>query len=246
MSIGYSVTQHPDLEEIVEFFNRGGSVRELERMLENRYGSGHKYSLNQVTLNGFRKNYMGLDKAQVAEIRNLRKLNEFNSSREEKDITAMAKVGTCLSILEKKEEFLQNDIDVIDEQVKLLAKIDNQISQLSELENSLTDPNKKLRAKEILSKYIGEWRQFLEGVHKRQAELVAKPGNNFSANNMQINITQVNAYVDDIKQAVMETFREECPQLLPLFLTKLSTKVNSINKQQFKRNDADIIDIEVR
>lgn len=217
MAIGQSVTRHPDLEEIIMWFNDGASVREVEAKLCQKYGRGHKYSLSYMTLQGFRSNYMEIDRAKTLELRRARK----NKVSLDKDLEARAKVATSLSTLEKKNELVSNDIDVLDEQVSLMAMLEEQLSQASSLGNTLTDNNQRIRMFEAMSRLIAENRQFLDSVHRRQSESKSS----LNIQNAQINITQINNYMDSIKEAVVETFRMTHPELLPQFLISLSDKL---------------------
>lgn len=221
MAIGLSVTRHPDLEEIIAWFNEGISVRDAESRLRQRYGTGHKYALSYMTLQGFRKNYMEIDREKTMELRRL----SAKKSIKDRELEAKAKVATSLSTIEKKHEIAEQDIDVIDEQVKLLGLLEEQISSASSLGNTITDENKRIRMFEAMSRIIGEQRQFLDSVHKRQSE---RDSQTVNIQNAQINITQINNYMESIKEAVVETFRASHPELLPPFLVKLSDKLNNI------------------
>jgi len=227
MSVGQSVTRHPDLEEIISLFSEGTSVRAVEAILKQKYGTGHKFALSYMTLQGFRINYMEIDRAKTIELRRAAK----NKIYKDKDLEAKSKVVTSLAYLEKKQELVENDIDVIDEHVKLLSMLEDQLSQASALGNTLSDNNQKIRMFEAMSRLIAENRQFLDSVHRRQSENKSP----INIQNAQINITQVNNYMDSIKEAVVETFRTTHPDLLPTFLMVLSDRLAT----------ADVVEVEV-
>lgn len=219
MSVGQSVTRHPDLEEIIALFNDGTSVRAVEAILRQKYGAGHKFALSYMTLQGFRINYMEIDRVKTMELRKAAK----NKIYKDKDLEAKSKVATSLTYLEKKQELAENDIDVLDEQVRLLSMLEDQLSQANALGNSLSDNNQRIRMFEAMSRLLAENRQFLDSVHRRQSESKSP----INIQNAQINITQVNNYMDSIKEAVVETFRTTHPDLLPQFLMSLSNKLSN-------------------
>jgi len=129
------------------------------------------------------------------------------------------------------EEIISLFNEGTDEQVRLLSMLEDQLSQANSLGNTLSDNNQRIRMFEAMSRLIAENRQFLDSVHRRQSEEKAP----INIQNAQINITQVNNYMDSIKEAVVETFRTTHPDLLPQFLMVLSDKLAT----------ADVIEAEV-
>jgi len=221
MATGNSILRHPDLEEIIEWMYDGVSVRDAAQRLLRKYGSGHKFCASWMTLQGFRKNYLEITKSDTLDF----KKKQLASAKAGKEIDGKARVKLAVATMEKKHEAAMLDVDVIDEQMMLLTKIEDQLNLAITMGSSITDDNKKIRLFEAIGRLISENRQFLEGVHKRQADGTGT----INIQNAHIEIKQVNNYVDSIKTAVVETFREDCPELLPKFLVNLSNNLSNLD-----------------
>ena len=150
------------------------------------------------------------------------------SSGQMKELAIQSTLNQKTDILDIQEILAERELDVKEELEKLYGTALSEIDSINAKVTSMGDRD-FVAGKATLIAAIDQVRKIIADVRTDQLE--AKLSKHNDNNQVVLNFNQVNAHVDAIKQAVVETFREQgMLQQLPDFLNKLSGKLSKLSE----------------
>lgn len=230
MSYGDKVAAHPDHEEIVERLLSGESVRGVSDWLKSKYPSNKRRHISYLTLQRYRAEHLQL-KGQV-----LKEVQATSAA-----VTTERVHSQRTAALRESEPYqaakLQIATDVLNREQMILDLQDKVWQRIKMLENE--DLNYKTET--VLAQYIGELRQLMTDYHKMLVDwekLEKKNGD--QQVNVQVVMEQAEEQVSQVKIVVKEILQELDPELVPVFLDKLSSRIRATKQRQEKDSGATV------
>lgn len=229
---GASVARHPDLDYIISLAKKGNGARGISKIINDKYRNGPaKYRLSWICLNDFMNNVLHLSKEDRAQLKALAK-QQGESFHNEKDLAIQAKIQSKISIVEMQETLAENRVDVQEELEKLFETATTEIDDINARVKAMKSDRDFAMGKSTVIASIEQVRKILIDIKQEQVQMDNSVNNN---RNVVIQFGHVDAYVKVMKQALVETFRElGYLKELPVFLGKLSEKMEKINTIEIK------------
>lgn len=213
------VLGHPDKEEIIKKLLAGESVKSVEEWLNTKYPRKKRYHVSYMTLQKFRKEHLNLEGKVLDDLKNKRA--EVVKDEEKRDLELEIKTSNAYQ--EKLNEIVDAEIDV----TRRLLEMDRLINARLEYYYNVLQLGGDIKSDKIFLEYINtmralmqDWKKYIEGFKDVRVE-----------NN--INITVVNQQVTIIKQAVCNILQELQPEVIPIFIEKVNSELNTINLNEY-------------
>ncbi len=211
---GALVLKHPCFEDINARLLKGESVQQVADWLRKKFRNDKRKWISKMTLQAYRTNHLNLTGELLAEIKKERQESVLQEKREQQH--EVVKASKEYQLAKRK---LAND--VLDTRNEILRIHDNVWEQIEVLKQT-GDPRKIHLVSATVKDLLSEARQLMMDYNK----LLDNQEKN-SQTSVSINIGSVHDYQRQLKEALLETFREVAPELLPSFLDKLRTKVGN-------------------
>ena len=226
---GASLCRHPDIDHIIRLVKAGQGSRSITTIINRKYAAAARYQVNWITVNDFIKNYLHLDKKQREILRAEARSNGMVVTNSQmKDLAIQSTLNQKTDILDMQELLAERELDVKEEMEKLYSTALTEIDSINEKVNKM-DGRNFVAGKAALVAAIDQVRKIIGDVRIEQME--SKASSQGANSQVVLNFNQINAHVDAIKQAVVETFREQwMMHQLPEFLNKLSDKLSKLSE----------------
>jgi hypothetical protein len=232
------VLKHPDRELIVEQLNNGVSIREVEKMLKDKYPNNKNLWLSTVTIQAFRKKNLNLDGKVLHDIKERRE--EMLVLQEEQRLQNVS------AYYSKINEIADSKLDV----ARRILELDKVIaSRMEYWYNAVADGtkdaakgDKELRG--FIDKQmalLAQYKKFVEGIADKTVDY-------------NVNVTVINDQIIAIRDAIRECISEFEPDIALRFMEKLGNKLKGItcrpelpikNAPQLKLEDLNSIKVEL-
>ena len=209
---GALVLKHPCFEDINARLLNGESVAAVEAWLRKKYKSDKRKWISKMTLQAYRRNHLNLQGEVLAEIKKERQESVLQEKREKQHEIVQSSKEYQLA----KKRLAVGLINTENEIQRIHAGVWEQIDVLKET----GDPRKIHLVSSVIRDLLSEARMLVMDYHK----LLDNQDKN-TQTNVSINIGSVQDYQSRMKEAILETFREVAPELLPSFLERLRDRV---------------------
>lgn len=212
---GEKISAHPDKDEITERLLSGESVRSIAAWLRQKHSSNKRFWISYLTLQRFRQQHLQLHGKVLREIKETVQTVTAERVNEQR----------ALSIQESKPyeaAKLQIASDVLGREQLILDLHDKVWQRIKMLENE--DLNYKTET--VIVQYISELRQLMGDYNKMLLDwtkIEKKTGD--SQVNIQVIMQEAEQQVNLVKIVVKELLQDMQPELVPVFLDKLRTKL---------------------
>ncbi len=209
---GALVLKHPCFEEINARLLKGESVQHVSGWLRKKFKNDKRKWISKMTLQAYRQNHLNLTGELLAEIK-----------KERQEVLLQEKRGQQHEIVKASKEYqlakrkLAND--VLDTRSEILRIHDNIWEQIDVLKEA-GDTRKLHLVSATVKDLLSEARQLMMDYNK----LLDNQEKN-TQTSVSINIGSVQDYQKQLKETLLETFREVAPELLPSFLDRLREKL---------------------
>jgi hypothetical protein len=218
------ILNHPDKEEIISKLISGESVKEVEAWLKKKHPKAKRLQISYMTLQKFRSENLNLKGDVLEDIKNTR--TEIINDSKSAEIKAVLAASSAYQ--EKINEIATSELDV----ARKILEMDKLISGRMEFYyNALVGGNSSnIKEDKVFLEYIAayrallqDWKKFVEGVPDKTIE-------------HNVNINVINEQVGVLKNIIFEVLQEMAPQLIPVFIDKVNTKLNiaDYDSQQYK------------
>ncbi len=215
---------HPEKEEIIKRLLQGESVKEIELWLKSRHPKKRKLWISYATLQKFRKNHLQLEGDILEDIKAAKKDITYDSVA----LEARAILGASSSYQKKINEIVDNKLDADRKMLEMMALTS---SRLEYYFNILQDPKysgikEDKMLVELLNLQRGlvqDWKKYVDGVADQKIEHT-------------FNINIVNEQVSVLKNIVFQVLQEMNPELIPVFMEKVNSRLLDLNYGTDKYN----------
>lgn len=221
------IYKHPDRTQIIKKLKKDGeSVRSVEAWLREKYPEDKKLQVSFITLQKFRNEKLHIEKSAVKEIREAQR----DKIIEKQELEKQKQIGKELENNEKRWENLPIYKQLVRDAVDYHVSIEKELKEILILIKSRTeDLFDKASAGKItineeanLQKYfqtvtliMDRWAKYVEKIADQRVET-------------NINITVIEDQVAVLRDAIKETFQEVAPELMPVFLDRLSSRMEML------------------
>jgi DNA-binding helix-hairpin-helix protein with protein kinase domain len=240
---GASLCRHPDIDHIIRLVKAGQGARSIAAIINRKYTAAPRYQVNWITINDFIKNYLHLDKKQREALRAEAKSNGMVVTNNQiKDLAIQSRLNQKTDILDMQEILAERELDVREEMEKLYNTALAEIDAINDKVNKM-DGRNFVAGKAALVAAIDQVRKIIGDVRIEQME--SKASQQVANSQVVLNFNQINAHVDAIKQAVVETFREQgLMHQLPEFLNRLSGKLSKLSEVKVTTSTGETITVQ--
>lgn len=212
-STGALVLKHPNFEEINAKLLNGDSVETVAEWLRTKYRTNKRKWISKMTLQAYRRNHLNLKGDVLADI----KRERDKAVMQEKIARQQEIVKSSQSYQAAKRRLANDIIDTKNELLRINQSVWEQIAVLKEA----GDPKKIHLVSAAITDLLSEARQLIMDYNK----LLDNQDKHKEAN-VNINIGTVKEHQNYLKEAILETFKEVAPELLPIFIERLREKVH--------------------
>ena len=223
------VLKHPDKEDIVKKLLNGDSVKEVERWLKKKYPRSKRLHISYMTIQKFRSDYLNIKGEVLEDIKNKR----AEIQKDVDDAETRMILSNSTNYKDKIEEIASSELDVS----KRLLELDALITSRIEYYYNLLQSGGTIREDKIFLEYINtlkslmqDWKKYIEGFADKKIE-------------HNVNISVINDQVKVIQEVVYEVLQEMSPELIPIFVNKVNSRVENMEYKSEAYNKY-IIDVE--
>lgn len=223
------VLNHPNKEEMIKKLLEGDSVKEVERWLKDKYPRNRRLHVSYMTLQKFRAEHLNLKGDVLGDIKNRR----IEVDKEAVEAETKMVIQNSSAYQRKIDEIASNKLDVS----KRLLEMDSLINSRLEFYYNLLENGGTLREDKIFIEYINtmkglmqDWKKYVEGVADKRID-------------HNININVVNEQARILKETVIEVLGEISPELITVFVERLSLKSRNLSGS-LNELEGDIIDVD--
>ena len=233
---GQKLARHPDIDLVISLVKQGHGARSIASIINEKHKASPRYQITFITVNDFINNFLKLNKEDRQKIRDGLKtfdLPTIPGRMLDKDLNAKAIVQSKLAVAEIHESIAKRELDVMEELETLYDKAMSEMDDINNRVNKMNSDRDFVMGKSALISAIEAVRKVLADIKMEQADIKVLKDNNTQSGNVVIQFGHVSAYVEAMKQSIIETFREAgLVSQLPAFLDKLSNKFNKLNTVQ--------------
>lgn len=213
---------HPDKEEIIKMLLNGSSVKVVEAWLKEKYPKRKRYWISYATLQKFRKDDLHLDGEILENIKAAKKEQDFEDSEVEKKII----LASSNAYQEKINEIVSYELDINKKLVEVIVLISSRIEYHFNTiaikgVNTFKEDRALIDYINLLRGLFQDYKKYVEGVADQKID-------------HNVNISVVNEQITVLKNIVFEVLMELDPQIVPLFIEKVNSKL--LNTQHGSQN----------
>ena len=215
--MSYKVLRHPDRDLIIQWLGEGRSVRDVEKLIAERYSKPNqaKLRIGSATLNDFRKNYLNVEGKVSRDVQEVAARTLFKQQEREKELARKSP-----AYQELLKEAAAKEIDVTNEILKVFTVIE---ARIEDLYNELTSGGRTDNEKErVFQTYLGQFMKVLEQ-HKKYVEGYKEQVD------VNVNVTVMSEQIAIMREAIREILGEVDPTLIPIFMEKLNSKMKTLS-----------------
>ena len=223
------VLKHPDKEDIVKKLLNGDSVKEVERWLKKKYPRSRRLHISYMTIQKFRANYLNIKGEVLEDIKNKR----AEIQKDVDDAETRMILSNSTNYKDKIEEIASSELDVS----KRLLELDALITSRIEYYYNLLQNGGSIREDKIFLEYINtlkslmqDWKKYIEGFADKKIE-------------HNVNISVINDQVKVIQEVMYEVLQEMSPELIPIFVNRVNSRVENMEYKSETYNKY-IIDVD--
>lgn len=225
------VLRHPEKEEIIARLTGGASLKEVESWLKRKHPRSKRLQISYMTLQKFRKEYLNLEGEVLEQVKQARR--EGNKTSEELEKKAI--LASSDAYQKKLDEIVSTELDV----TRKMLEMEKLISARMEFYYNLLAQGGSLKEEKMFLDLINsqralmaDWKKYVEGVADKTIE-------------HNININLVNEQLSVLKGIVFEVLQELDPQMIPLFVEKINSRLGGISyNDESYRKRIEVIDAE--
>lgn len=208
------ILNHPHKDEIISKLISGESVKEVEEWLRKKHPKSKRLHVSYMTLQKFRKEHLNLEGEVLEDIKNAR----FDSDKSTQSAEIRAVIASSSAYQNKISEIASSELDVTRKLLEMNQLINSRIEFYF---NALNGENSGIKEDKIFLEYLGmyrgvmqDWKKYVEGVADKTVE-------------HNININVINEQIGLLKNVVYEVLQEIQPDLIPIFVEKINSKLGS-------------------
>jgi len=224
------VLNHPDKEKIIEKLLSGESVKEIESWLEKKYPRAKRLHISYMTLQKFRSENLNIRGDVLEDIKNKKtEIDKKNLEIETKMI-----VQSSNAYQKKIDEIVSSELDV----TRRLLEMDRLINSRIEYYFNLLENGGSIKEDRMFLEYVNtmkslmqDWKKYIEGFADKKIE-------------HNININVVNEQAKILKETILEILKEMDPNLIPLFVDRVSYRMKQLDVYQDSNPRRSIIDVD--
>lgn len=231
------ILRHPDKDEIIKRILDGETAISIENWIKEKYknsASLKRLTLNKQVIAEFRQDYLNDIKDDAKDQLKIAQTKANNAHAKNKAATEASN-----AYQEKLAEIKDDIIDVPRRILELSTLIESRIEKyFNALDGKSLDSRNDRMFNELITQQRGivaDWEKF---VNKSPTERIQH----------DVNINVVTEQVNVLKSIVYEVLQECDPKLVPLFVSKLNSRLMDVNygtNDYDKHRDRKLIDVEV-
>lgn len=220
MAFGEKVDRHPDKAEIQERLLSGESVRSVAKWLKTKYPKTKRNWVSYLTLQRYRQEHLHLQGEVLREVKEVGETLTAERVHEQRDVALKESEPYQAAKLQIAHDVMNREQMILDLQDKVWQRI-----------KMLEGEDLNYKTETVIAQYISELRQLMGDYHKMLVDwqkLEKKGGDNQV--NVQVVMQQAENQVNQVKIAVKEILQEMQPDLIPIFLDKLSDRLGDLEQ----------------
>lgn len=230
------VFTHPEKEEIISRLLRGESVKGVEEWLRNKHPRKRKLWVSYATLQKFRKDHLHLEGEVLENIKAAKRESDDTSL----ELEAKAILATSNAYQQKISEIANTELDANRKILEMLTLVGSRIEyyfNAVNLQDGKDIMKKDRMFMDLLNTQKGliqDWKKYVEGIADKTID-------------HNISVTVVNEQVTVLKNIVFEVLQDLDPDLIPIFVEKVNSKLldtqhGSTKYESYHHKQLDIID----
>jgi hypothetical protein len=210
---GNKVLNHPEREEIIKKLVSGDSLKSVEEWLKKKHPRTPRLQISYMTLQKFRKEHLHIEGEVLDKIKQARR----EQGQESEELEARAIIVASSAYQDKINEIVSNELDANRKLLEMSALIG---ARMEYYFNSLNQGSNIQQDKMFLDLVnaqrglVQDWKKFVEGVADKKIE-------------HNINVSVINEQVTVIKSIVFEVLQEMSPELIPVFVEKVNSRLEN-------------------
>jgi len=224
------ILNHPDKEDLIHKLLEGDSVKSIEAWIKKKYPRTRRLHVSYMTLQKFRKENLNIKGELLDDIKNKR----IEIDKEAIEAETKMVLNNSSAYQKKIEEIATTELDV----AKRLLEMDKIIgARIEHYYNVLETGGGSIKEDKVFIEYINtmkslmqDWKKYIEGVADHKID-----------HNININI--VNEQAQALKEVVLDILQELSPELVGVFVNKLDYKLRSLDSNNIKLIEGDVIDV---
>jgi hypothetical protein len=224
------VLNHPDKEDIIKKLLEGDSVKSVEAWLKKKYPRTKRLHVSYMTLQKFRGDNLNLKGDVLDDIKNKR----IEVDKKALEAETKMVIDSSSAYQQKINEIAGTELDV----TRRLLEMDKLIgSRIEYYFNLLEKGSTSHRDDKVFIEYINtmkslmqDWKKYIEGVADKRID-------------HNININVVNEQAKMLKEAVLSVLQEINPELVTVFVTRLDHKIKTLDANNDRLIEGEIIDV---
>jgi hypothetical protein len=208
--------KHPDCNEIVKRLTEGGTIRDTNQWLKEKYWDKPRLILSTNTLQTYRKKYLKLEKKVIQDIRAAQKTEQTEIT----ETARMKALESTSAYQDKINEIADTHLDVAQKILQLDAVIGDRMKYWYDAvksgEESPGVADKELR--QFIDRQMGllqQYKKFVEGMADKTVDY-------------NVNVTVLNDQIEMIKNVIKEVLMELDSEVSILFMEKFNRKLANI------------------
>lgn len=222
------ILSHPKKAMIIRMLSRGDGIRAVAKAIKECYPNDKKMHLSTPTLQKFRDEKLNITGETLKAIKKATKeKNEIKTAK--KEDTKLSRIPAFREAVEKAANM---HVDIRQELQELLATVKSRVEDLFDraAEGSLS-----VNEEANLSKYFAQWTATIQ----QWAKYIDKIADRTVEANININVIEDQMAV--LRVAVKETIEEMDPDIAPIFMRKLSEKMEELSYRKQKTESINAI-----
>ncbi len=210
---GNKVLNHPEREDIIKKLVNGESVKEVEKWLRKKHPRTNRLQISYATLQKFRKDHLHIEGDVLDKIKQAKKEQTLESG----ELETKAIIAASSAYQDKINEIVSNELDSNKKLLEMSALITSRMEYYFNSLNDGTNIQKDRMFLDLIGAQRGlvqDWKKYVEGVADQKIE-------------HNININVINEQVTVLKSIVFEVLQEMSPELIPIFVEKMNSKLEN-------------------
>ena len=210
---GNKVLNHPEREDIIKKLVNGESVKEVEKWLKKNHPRTNRLQISYATLQKFRKDHLHIEGDVLDKIKQAKKEQTLESG----ELETKAIIAASSAYQDKINEIVSNELDSNKKLLEMSALITSRMEYYFNSLNDGTNIQKDRMFLDLIGAQRGlvqDWKKYVEGVADQKIE-------------HNININVINEQVTVLKSIVFEVLQEMSPELIPIFVEKMNSKLEN-------------------